>query len=714
MSVSVLGIKLPKKSMFSDFRHDKKYFIERLFVTQPGDGFLYTPIFLSCGIGLYFSMQVEPVLWICVLSLSFFFVMTIVAYMLSPQEGVYKAGTLCLFVFTLIFAGLSAAQTRTIRVEAPVLTEELAPVSVTGTVYELDPLPDAGGGRLWLKNLEIEGLAEAQTPYMIRIRIRDSKGVLPGQRVRLLAGLNPPGSPVIPGGFDFQRHAYFKRLGGVGFAYGAPEILDENPSSSLAGMLERARLHIISQIRISVDPELQGVVTTFMTGEKTSIEEDELEAMRESGLAHLLAISGLHVGLVATIIFFFSRLAMASIPYIALRYPIKKYAAGIALGAAFFYMLLVGSTVPTQRAMLMTGVALVAIMLDRSPFSLRMVALAACVVLLIMPESLLSASFQMSFAAVAVLVWAYDRLRPVYSKLAQDRGIIRRALLYIGGIAFTSVLAGFATMPFSLYHFQQWSVYGVLANILAMPVMGIWVMPLAVLSYIGMCLGLSHYPLILMAEGVEWILDVANYVSLLEGAVIQLPVFSHAAFILFVCAGLLLMIGPYVARMVAVIMLVIALFLPFHLPRVLISDNSKLVGYFDTGAETLYVSSLQYERYNREQWTRYYGTPEITKWPQIGGQGDIYCDESACRIVSDGIRFSFPNTPYGFQDECNWADIIILTRPPSLACKHRDNVQVIDRLTTYYNGAVAVYIPSDDKYEIRTSKELRGDRKWVQ
>lgn len=714
MSVSVLGIKLPKKSIFSGPRHSREYFIERLFVTQPGDGFLYTPIFLACGIGLYFSLPAEPVLWVSILSFLFFFAVTVSVYIRSPQTGIYKAGTVLLFAGTLICAGLSAAQIRTIYVDAPVLTQELAQVSVIGTVYALDPLPDEGGGRLWLKNLEIEDLDERQTPYMVRIRVRESNGILPGQKVRVLAGLNPPGSPVVPGGFDFQRHAYFKRLGGVGFAYGAPEILDDKPSSSFDGLLERARLHIISRIKISVSSELKGVVTTFMTGEKTSIEDDELTAMRESGLAHLLAISGLHVGLIATIIFFFSRIVMASVPRFALWHPIKKYAAGIALVAAFFYMLLVGSTVPTQRAMLMTGVALIAIMLDRSPFSLRMVALAACLVLITMPESLLSASFQMSFSAVTVLVWAYDRLRPAYSRLAQDRGIIRRILLYVGGIAFTSVLAGFATMPFALYHFQQWSVYGVLANILAMPVMGIWVMPLAVLSYLGMCIGFSHYPLILMAEGVEWILDVAHYVSALEGAVIHLPVFSHIAFVLFVSAGLLMMIGPIFARMIAGIMFISALFFPANLPHILISDNSKLVGYYDRDTETLYVSSLQYERYNREQWTRSLGSPEVKKWPEVEDLGNIRCDEAACRIADKGLRISFPKTPYVFQSECKWADIIVLTTPPSLRCAKNDHVKVIDRLTTYYNGSTAVYRSGSGTYEMRTNKEARGDRMWVQ
>jgi competence protein ComEC len=243
--------------------------------------------------------------------------------------------------------------------------------------------------------------------------------------------------------------------------------------------------------------------------------------------------------------------------------------------------------------------------------------------------------------------------------------------------------------------------------------MGIWVMPLAVLSYLGMCIGLSHYPLILMAEGVEWILDVAHYVSALEGAVIHLPVFSHIAFVLFVSAGLLMMIGPVFARLMAGIMFIIALFLPSDLPHILVSDNSKLVGYYDAGEKILYVSSLQYERYNREQWTRYLGSPNVEKWPEVGKLENIRCDESACRIVSSGVHISFPKTPYAFEGECNWADIIILTRPPSLTCKNKGNVHVIDRLATYYNGSVVVYIPGYNEYEIRTSKEVRGDRMWV-
>ena len=710
MSVSLQHQKGLKHIIFSYLKQDKKQLLEQLFVFQAGDGFLYMPVLLACGIGLYFSLPFEISVWgiapLFIVSLT----SAIAFYAMLSQYGLRKIITILCFSIALISGGSFAAKLRTHFVHTPVLEKELAPVNLSGTVFAIEPLPKTGEARIWLGDLEVEKLSADNTPRMIRIKVRKSSHLKPQQRVQVLAGLNPPSPPVIPGAFDFQRYAYFKSLGAVGFAYGAPEIIRQPEVSTIQSVLEELRLSISNQVKRAVPADLQGVMTTFLTGEKTAIEEDELQAMRDAGLAHLLAISGLHVGLIAGIVFFISRFAMALVPLWALKYPIKKYAAGIAFLAAFLYMLLVGSTVPTQRAMMMTGIALIAIMLDRSPFSMRMVALAATIILITMPESLLSASFQMSFAAVSVLIWAYDKMRPYTAHLYQDRGVVRRAGLYIGGIAMTSLLASFATMPFALYHFQHWSLYGLLANIFAMPVMGVVVMPLAVISYMAMCVDLAYYPLLVMGAGVEWILDVARYVAGLDGAVLYLPALSHLTFTCLVLAGVLWMIGPNIARIIAVLLCLISLYDPFDRPDIMISSNSKLVGYYDREAHRLYVSSLQAERYNREQWRQYLGSPEVLKWPLHGEEGPILCDEAACRFEARGLHISIPRQAYAFPKECEWADIMIVMKPPSPEC---GGAHIIDRLDTYYNGSISLYFHRDGTYQMKNSLDERGQRSWV-
>ena len=201
--------------------------------------------------------------------------------------------------------------------------------------------------------------------------------------------------------------------------------------------------------------------------------------MRDSGLAHLLAISGLHVGLIAGWLFFVLRFLLALVPALALRAPIKKWAAATALIGAFGYLLLTGGTVPTQRAFLMLGLVMLAVMLDRVAISFRLLAWAAVAVLLWAPESLLSVSFQMSFAAVVGLIAIYEGLGPVMVRWRSNRGLGKRLWLYLGAVLLTTLVASLATSPYALFHFNRVAMYGLAGNLLAVPLTALWVMPCA-------------------------------------------------------------------------------------------------------------------------------------------------------------------------------------------------------------------------------------------
>ncbi|MCB9965343.1 MAG: ComEC/Rec2 family competence protein, partial [Rhodospirillales bacterium] len=339
----------------------------------------YTPVILSLGIACYFSLHFEPAaslvfnMWVGSLALLF------LCHNLTHQEFRYNKLRVPAYLLCLFISGIFLAQHRTDQVSAPVLQKPLKFADLSGTIRSIDILPEHAGVRLVLNDLVIEDLPAEQTPRTIRLKIRAPLAYRPGQRVTARASLNPPGQMVTPNAFNFQFYSYFKQLGAVGFSYNPPDIISPAPSSFFSGFWESMRLWIAGKITHAMPQSLQGVSITFMTGEKSTIPPDDLAAMRNSGLAHLLAISGLHVGLVAGFIFFLTRLGLACIADWALKYPIKKIAAFVALIFAIFYTCLVGAEVPTQRALMMTGIALFAIMIDRSPFSLRMVALAALV-----------------------------------------------------------------------------------------------------------------------------------------------------------------------------------------------------------------------------------------------------------------------------------------------------------------------------------------------
>ncbi len=676
-------------------------------------GLLYAPVFLSIGIAIYFSINFEPnsalvwQIWLASLAL---LLISHQIYVLRPE---YIALRRMAFIICLIISGLFIAQYRTIQLHEPMLEKPLKFANVSGVIADVEVLAENGAQRMTLRDVHIDEIAPQKTPYSVRLKVRSTQIYEAGQRVEMLAALNPPSGPIVPRGFDFEQQSFFKRLGAVGFTYREPVIIAQNTEHSGSIFWENLRLFVSDQVKKSLPSHLQGVVITFMTGEKSSIAEPDLIAMRESGLAHLLAISGLHVGLVAGFVFFFVRLSLVLIPDMALKYPIKKWAAAIALIAAFCYMLLVGASIPTQRAMMMTGIALFAIIMDRSPFSLRMVALAAFIILIFYPHMLISASFQMSFAAVTALVGFYSCFRTQIQMLYRDAGWIKKAVLYIAGIALTTLIAGGATALYGLYHFQTWSVYSALANILAMPMVGIMVMPAAVLSYLLMPLGLSQYPLLLMGFGIDWVLYIAHSVADLEGAVVKIAAFSSYCLGAATFGGLLIICGPHFYRFIGAVIMGITIIVMVMTPsysRLFIAEKFKLIGLYDVNLQTLYVDTPQREKYTRKNWSRLLGLEDNDVKP-LEKHPSILCDHQACRLKINDINISLLKDKYVQSQECQWADIVIFEYyiTPQL-CR---SALIIDKSTSDEGGALQITF-KDLSFLILSTKDARGLRPWTQ
>ncbi len=683
------------------------------FVLQQNRLILWIPVAFSLGIVLYFSLMLEPplivsgfvsligaALWGCVWPLR------------EKKPYGYLFWLVCGFVF-LFASGFAAAHFRTHAMQAPVLVNETGPVDVEGVVTDIERLGPGEGSRLILEEIVIERVAADETPEKVRITVRKDQGISVGERIRVLAELSPPSAPIAPGAFDFQRYSYFRKLGGIGFAYRAPEILDREAGDSSGHFLEKTRRKIVQRVERSVDYPQAGIMSALMTGERGSISEEDWEAMRGAGLAHMLAISGLHVGLVAGVVFFCVRFLLALFPAFALRWPIKKISAFIALIAASYYMLLVGATVPTQRALLMTGVVLIAVMLDRSPVSLRLVALAALAILLVAPDSLMSASFQMSFAAVSALVCFYDFLRPYWSSWYRNAGWFRRAALYVLGVCATTLVASLATAPFSLFHFQNLAVFGLLANLIAVPLMAFVIMPMAVFTYPAALIGLDGLVLQMMGLGVSWVLDIAHWVAGLDGAVLRMPALPGSCLAFVISGSLFLFLWKGWFRLAGLVPVLIGLMLvgSHRPPDILVSPDSSLVAV-RTGSGELVFSSLVKERFIREGWLRLNGQPEDAKqkWPKEGWAHGIRCGEHGCRHERDGIRIAFPASPYAHAEDCLWADIVVAGDPvDKKACHAR---VIIDRFDSWRNGAYALWLEAGDIY-VEHAAQKRGDRPWT-
>ena len=614
---------------------------------------LWLPVGLGIGVIGYFGLTAEPPWWLGAAALTAIVgAAGLVALALPSRRGLVGA-----LVLGSLAAGFAVAQARTAWVAAPVLERKIGPVGLRGRVAGIERLPK--GLRLVLEAARIDGLDPERTPARVRVRLSASQGaaVEIGAWVELRAVLRPPPPPAAPGAFDFQRHAYFLRLGGVGFAVAAARRVAP-PGEPRAGAfgswrlaLAGLRIDTADRIRAALDGPAGTVAAALMTGDRRAIPKHVLADMRDSGLAHLLAISGLHIGLVAGILFFGLRAGLALVPKLALRYPIKKWAAAALVGA-FGYVLISGATVPTQRAFLMVCVVLLAVMVDRTAISMRLVAWAALIVLAMAPDSLLGPSFQMSFAAVIALVAAYEVLRGRFSAWRAEAGMLRRAGLYFAGVGITTIVAMAATAPSAVYHFNRFAEYGLAANLTAVPLTALWIMPWAMAAFCLMPVGLETLALTPMGWGIEAVIAIARTVAGWPGAVRLVPAMPAAGLALVAIGGLWLCLwqGRWRLLGAAAVALGLSGLALTRPPDTLVAADGKLMAVRvpDGG---LAFSPGRGSRFTREMWLRRAGQSEPRPWPRQGSSADgaLSCDGLACiyRTADRPLRFVAPRRPRG-------------------------------------------------------------------
>lgn len=678
-----------------------------LFLAEQNRWTLWLPVCLGAGIALYFLLGDEPAWWIGPLALA---VAAAAVFVFRRRFALQIA----LWGMVAFAAGFAIAQFRTARVDAPVIEKRIGPVWIAGRIMRIDLRGD--GRRLWLDRLSIARLARDKTPERVRIRLRGRRPALsPGDTVRVRAILYPPPGAAAPGAFDFARRAYFERLGAVGFAIGAVRQADNGaaaPSSSPSIAIAALRQGLTRRVLAALPGPSGGIAAALMTGERGAIPPDILAAMRDSGLAHLLAISGLHIGLVGGILFFGIRLLLAAFERTALRHPIKKWAAAAAVVGAFGYLLVSGASVPTQRAFIMLGLVFAAVMLDRLPISMRLVAWAATAVLVIAPESLLSVSFQMSFAAVIALIAVYER---VVARAAERTGKRRlpRALIYLGGVLLTTLIAGLATAPFALYHFNRMALYGIVANLVAVPLTGIWIMPWAVAAFALMPFGLERLALGPMGWGIEGVIAVALWVQGLPGSVAVLPAMPPMGLALVALGGLWLCLwrrrwrylglAPVTAGMIS-----IALMQP---PDILVDGSGRLMAV--RGADgTLLLSSKTVERYKAGVWLRRAGETAAKEWPRdgTGSDGRLACDGLGCIYRAAGHTVALVRRQGALLEDCATATVVI-SRVPVRRRACRGPLAVIDRFSLWREGPHAVWLDAGSVRIESVSRSI-GDRPW--
>ena len=465
-----------------------------------GRGFLWLPVALSIGIVIYYALPAEPSL-IALAAL-------VVAASLAVRQRRYAVTGFRVTVLLLATAlGLFAAKARTDWVSAPVLSHDMTAV-VAGWVADSEENPGAGR-RVYLRVASIAGVAPNALPRIARITIRAHAAAdfAVGDAIRVTASIGPPEGPIMPGGYDFAFVPYYEGIGASGFAFGnakpAPDIGQAPLGIRLREPIARLRELLRNRIEQALPGDYGHIAAALIMGDQRGIAEATQNAMRASGLGHILSISGLHLALIAGAVFWIVRALLAFFPRLALNYPIKKWAAAAALGVATMYLGISGAEVATVRSWIMLAVMLGAVLIDRRALTLRNVALAALIILVISPDSLLSISFQMSFGATVALIsaneaWVRHRRARLALVDAGERNWMSRAREVAGAMFVTAVIAGVATAPFGVFYFQRIAPLTVLANMATEPAVAFIVMPMALVAVLLMPFGLELLPLVAM------------------------------------------------------------------------------------------------------------------------------------------------------------------------------------------------------------------------
>jgi competence protein ComEC len=666
---------------------------------------LWLPVFFGAGTGIYFLLKVEPPVW------------PGIAAAIAGTGAVfalrrYPAWCEAAVAFTALAAGFALMRETAWEREAPMLQRRLGPVAITGRVVDIDLAEK--GWRIVIAPDPLTAPDAGDLPRRLRLHIPQSSDELnPGDRVSLKAMLYPVPAQILPGGRDFQRELYFAGIGGVGYSFGAAHrIAGSEPDGGWREDLRLLRAEMTRRIMAVLPGSTGGVASALITGKRGAITEEVKQAFRDAGLSHLLAIAGLHLGLVGAFVFFTVRGGLALIPRVALQYPIKKIAAGVTLLVLACYLMISGAAIPTERAFVMNGLVFVAIIIDRLRISMRICAIAAAVVLVIDPSVLVGVSFQMSFGAVVALIAVYETYGARLGRLLHSRSLSGQLLGYCGGIVVTTVVVTLGTYPFAIYHFHHIALYSPLANVAAVPLSAMWTLPWGVVACLLMPLGLERLALAPMGWGIDITIWIAQHVSALHGNVWAMPRLPAAGLLLISLGGLWLCLwqGSWRCWGVVAIAAGIASMMLTKTPDLLIADGGRFLaarapdGHYFVAAEK--GESVVRSLFASE-------TGEVLEaWPAAasGPEGGLECAGEACRYTAHGRTVAIVTGAAALPVKCSGLDAIVSQVPAGFRC--RSMMPVIDRIDSWRRGAVALWLDRDT-VTVESANESRGDRPWV-
>lgn len=677
--------------------------------TAPGRLLPWLPVAFGCGIALYFTAEREPAWWAaCGLALA--------AIVIAIAARRRPVGFPLALGLAAMATGFCVITLHTARIAHPVLQVSTWTAQLAGFVETREEREKSD--RVVVRVHSFDAARINEKPERVRVSVRKGTAPAVGDYVAFKAHLSPPLSPLRPGGYDFARDMYFQQIGASGYVLGKIKIETPRAAPSLwlryASFIDAMRDGMDNRIRAALPGDRGAIASALITGKRDAISAPVNEAMYISSLAHVLSISGYHMAVVAGIMFFFVRAALALFPTLAARRPIKKWAAGAALLAAAFYLLLSGAEVATQRSFIMVAIVLLGVMIDRAAITFRTLTVAAFGVLLLAPQAVVHPSFQMSFAATLALVAIYQYGLPggPFWRTDRDTQFGARVALWGGreviALLLASLVAGLATTPYAAFHFHRVAPYGVIANLLAMPVVSAMVMPMGILGVLALPFGFDAFFWRLMGAGLDWMIGVALWVTSLPGSVGHMAAFGVGP-LLLVTSGMLLMCllrTPLRWSGAAVALAACLWALVPPRPDVLVAADGQAVAIRGPAGRLTLLHSGR-DNFAVKEWLAADG--DARKPADASLTEGVHCDPVGCTArLADGRLVAFARSAEAFEEDCARAVAVVSPQQAPGACA----ATLIDRRAWRAQGATALFWIRE-RFEQKVARPPGVDRPWA-
>lgn len=558
------------------------------------------------GIVAYLSLDYEPnTIYIVAL-----FILSIVVLCFRRYGiiWVFLSGLIVSFSF-----GVAVSKYRTLSIKFEALDHTLS-ATIDGTISSIKPITNGDqvtlSDVLFYKNKKYHD----KFPSSIRLNIGSEYlgDFIVGDRIRVNAFLTPHHPSLLPGGYNFELYNFFSSIGAIGYAKAKPKIIYKKEITRIDVYIHKIRCVIYQRLIEVLGQDKGNFAAAILLGEGKGIDKSIMQNMRHSGISHILCVSGLHLSLVAMLFFVSTRFLLNFSDYISFRYDIKIIASIISLVGSFLYLMLSGMQIAATRAFIMTAIFILSVIIGRTPYPLRSISIAAFVILCMNPEYVMHPSFQLSFIAVLSLISGFEFYMKNQWILGSSKGIIANMKLYILANIYSSAIAGFATTPIVIYHFFISSNYGALSNLIAVPVMSFFMMPLAILSVILMPLNLDYYILKLLGVFIVNIITLARYISNLPGSVTYFGYITHSSVVIYMLGFFWLTLWQQSWRYLGWVIIAFSIFLMFLSPKPdLIFDpyNNNLA--VKNKYDKLEIYAKHMSKFVRQYWFNWFGQRDM-------------------------------------------------------------------------------------------------------